>query len=201
MTELLECVEQADQAMHIVGNSFITLADGSLPTVMLGDFEATDVALSNCTPLAGPAGGEICTDIDFTLPEDGVDINIHQVTVQNPGAIDCISEENTQVEVIGRPYAQALDFEISCLDQETQSYTITGSNFLRTHTQDLPEVAIGSYVTTATSLSDCVDLNGPMGGLLCSTLHFSMPVGAEASGVHNIVVTNPGTGTSSLKPA
>lgn len=192
-TDQLECLEQSEQAMHITGASFVQLSDGTVPTVMLGSVEATGVVLSNCTVLTGPAGGEICTDIDFTMPEDGLTIDIHNITVQNPTTLDCISEELVQVETIGRPHVDALDTELSCLDQELQEYTLTGSNFLRTHDLSLPEVAIGTYTTSATSLSDCVDLSGPEGGILCSTLHFQMPVSAVTAGVHNIVVTNPET--------
>ena len=189
----LESIDQVGQDLHVVGSGFVILADGTQPVVTLSGNLVLNPAFSNCTPLNGQLGGETCTDIDFTLAQDELAVSIYELTVTNPEPIDCFSEELLGLELISQPHVNGVSQDLSCLDQETQTIVLEGTDFLRTHDQVMPTIAVGSYTTTATDVQNCVDLAGPMGGVLCNTLTFDIPIGAEVPGAHAITVSNPAT--------
>ena len=177
----------------LTGADFLVLADGTLPTVTFGTFSALADSASGCTPLTGPAGGETCTGLVFTVPTGAEQPGVHDVMVTNPAPADCFSTETVQAELVPRPSLASLSADVECIDQADQLILLTGSDFLVLADGTRPTVTIGSYNAEADSSQNCQSLTGPAGGEVCTELVFTLPTGSVPPGVHDVVVTNPET--------
>ena len=153
----LVCTEQFDNELGLTGTGFLVL-DGVLPTVDIGNsYSAEADAADGCEPLLGPAGGETCTELTFTIPTGTVSEGSHAAVVTNPAPADCYSSESVAIEVVPPPTLEAVDPEIVCVDQADQLLELTGTGFLDIDGL-LPTVTVGAVELIADSVDDCVDL-------------------------------------------
>ncbi|MBN1335347.1 MAG: IPT/TIG domain-containing protein [Deltaproteobacteria bacterium] len=191
IVEAIECIDQGDQSFVISGTGFVVLEDGTPPTIVLGSTVRSPDALAGCIPLEGPAGGETCTEMQVTLPQDAEPPGVLSVVVYNPAPADCISEEFVQIEIVGQPILDAIEPEVSCVDQSDQVFTLSGSGFLVLEDGTLPTVTVGAWTDSADAAGDCTPLLGPAGGQTCLTLTVTLPAGAEPEGTWDVRITNP----------
>ncbi len=190
---LLECTDQEAQSFLLTGESFLVLADGTLPTVTLGDYDAPpdEGSMTGCVALEGPAGGELCTGMTFTLPVDTVAPGVQDVLVTNPAPADCTSTEAIQVELVPAPTIASVVEPIECIDQADQAFVITGTGYVVLEDGTRPTVTMGTTVLTPVAMTGCIPLEGPAGGESCTGMEVVLPEDAEPPGVLPVVVDNP----------
>ncbi|MBN2798344.1 MAG: hypothetical protein JXX28_04290 [Deltaproteobacteria bacterium] len=185
------CLEQEDRAFVATGSNFLVLADGSLPEVMVGATAVVPTAASDCVDLLGPAGGQLCAAVDFTLSADSEGPGLLQGHLTCPSPADCVSNEQP-LELVPEPTLSAVTEDLICVSQGSNELVLSGADFLVKADGDLPWVAVGEdYLAQAERAENCVDLLGPGGGALCDTLRLTLPEDALAVGVHQVEVTNP----------
>ena len=89
---------------------------------------AVEVAVTeaSCSPIAG-TDAVVCTELIATLAMDALAIDtVHRVTVENPGAAACVSQQPIDLMVVAPPEIAAIDTATVCTGGGT--ITITGVN-------------------------------------------------------------------------
>ena len=184
----LVCTAQFDNELTLTGSGFLIL-DGVLPTVDIGaSYSAEADAAAGCELLLGPAGGETCTELTFTIPVGTVEAGSYAVVVTNPAPADCYSSEEVAIEVVPPPTLEEIDPEIVCVDQADQPMVLTGTGFLDIDGAR-PTVTVGAVDYIADSVSDCVDL-ATANVQSCNQLTVTLTMGSLQPGTYGVFVTN-----------
>ena len=187
----LECDAQGDVTFTLSGTGFVVLDTGTTPTVDMGGYLALADSGSDCTPLLGPAGGQSCATLAFTLPAGTLAAGVYDVGVTNPEDPDCETTELVQVEVVPEPTLASVEPDLECDDQADVGFTLTGTGFIVLADGTMPVVDFGGTAFTADSSSGCVALLGPAGGESCDTLGVTVPATSLADGLLAVRVDNP----------
>ena len=141
------------------------------------------------------------TEMGFdVVPADALATGIFDVTVTNPDGSSAASIAQA-FAVIPPPIVAGLAPPAICDDQDDQTVTITGANFL-VYADHAPSVTIGvgagahTYAATAAA-ADCAPLGGDLveaDAALCTAITITIPVGdfvVTAATDLPLVVTNP----------
>lgn len=160
----LECNANGDTTLAITGVGFVSLEDGTLPTVSVGTWSGPADAAGDCVPLTGPEGGASCTLLTATVPAGTLGAGLWDVAVANPAPADCVSSEPVQLELVDPPALIAASPALTCLDEAAQTVTLSGAGFVVLADGTLPSVTVGTWSGVPDSAADCVALAGTAGG-------------------------------------
>ena len=125
----IECIDQSDQEMTLTGENFVFLADGTPPTIVMGDVKFLAYSESNCTELTGPQMGKVCTEVKITLPEDAQSRGVYDISVKNFEQT-CSSINDPQYETISRPKLISVSKTQDCIEQGDQNYILKDLHFM-----------------------------------------------------------------------
>lgn len=191
LNPLLTCLEQGGREIEITGTGFLRLDDATVPAVRLGALEGTLLSADGCEPLAGPAGGELCTTLTVLFDDEAAALGLADLSVSNPEPASCASEEPVGVAIVEAPSVASVDRPLFCGDEEDTALVLTGASFLEIDGA-LPAVRIGEVVLTATAVDDCVEMEAPVPTRSCGQLTVVAPAGALASGALPVIVEHAG---------
>lgn len=195
------CNEQAEASFTLTGTDLLRI-DGALPTVTftLSDgsgqpLTARTTAAAQCTPLPSPQGVQIesCTELTVAVDKGALPPASYRVAVTNPGAASCVSQEDVRTVIIPAPAVTSATTLAVCSIAAT-TLQLQGQNFLSilrpspmTPTVNINGTAFPSTLESCTAIPDAPDAE------LCTTLRFTIPVGAlPSSGSFPAIITNPG---------
>lgn len=184
----LLCDAQGDVEVTLVGSGFLDVG-GTLPTVHFGDHDLPADSMSDCTPLAGPVAGQLCTTITVTVPTDAIPAGVFDVSVTNPAPADCSSTDAVQIEVVPEPEITALLPDSVCEDAGTLTLEVQGTGFVVVGGTTYPTVTVGTSTRTVTGADGCTNL--VLSGEVCTSLDVELPVSDYALGTYDVTVANP----------
>jgi hypothetical protein len=201
------CNEQAEASFTLTGTNFITI-NGVLPSAvfMLADgtgmaLSATAKAVGQCATLPTAAGttAQSCSELTISVPQGTLLPASYRVVVTNPGAANCVTQEDVRTVVIPAPVVSSVMSLAVCSIADT-TLQITGANFLSILQPALqnPTITIGS-MTFPTTASNCSAIADAPDAQLCTTLSFTVPKAALAIGSYQAVVQNPGQDACSTR--
>ncbi len=186
----LICVDQHDVDVVLTGSAFLVV-EGTLPTVAFDDVVLTPTAANGCVDLAGPVEAQQCTELSVTIPQAALATGVHGIVVQNPEPAGCVSTEAVALEVVNPPHLEELAPQLTCVEDQSRDFVLTGSDFLVLADGTLPSLWMGEEEFVATSAEDCTDLLGPAGGQICDSLEVNVPEAALDAGIYDALVRNP----------
>ncbi len=184
------CTEQHENLIVLNGEGFLRIAN-TLPTVMVGDFQAEVVETSGCTPLIGQTA-DLCTSLEIRLPVDSPGVGTHSVTVTNPSPAGCSSSIVPGLIVVNPPLVHGIVPIPVCLEQQERTLLVQGEDFL-VLPDALPSVLLGTYAVNQVSvtLSSCSELDDMEGALTCSELEILLEEDSLPAGTYPVTVINP----------
>lgn len=186
------CLDQHPEDVVLTGTGLLSV-DGALPTLELGGLTLTASAVDGCEALTGDHIAEAiqrCTSATFTLPQGSLTPGVYDAVVRNPAPAACASTEPVRIEVVPAPTLESVTPALVCNAQGDESLSATGTGFLSLPS-GLPTVDIGGWSGTASGLTGCVSLTGPVQGESCDGLDLTVPEGSLAEGLLDVVVQNP----------
>lgn len=125
MTTLAVC-SQAATTLQIMGTGFVHLTQPSDQTPVLTiNGTAFPTTVSSCTPLMDAPGAELCTTLQFTVPQGAFPIGTYTAQLQNPAG-GCQVAANLKIDVVGPPTLTSVVPTSICSGGGT--VTLTGSN-------------------------------------------------------------------------
>ena len=187
----LACADAWDLPLQVLGTGFVATADGSLPTVTVGDLDLSVDGIGDCAPLLGPDGGQSCERLDLTVPSGLLAAGVHDVAVHNPLPAACDSSEVVSLELLDAPVLAGVAAELLCTDQASATLALTGAGFAVLDDGTLPSVQVGGLLLPADGATGCASLLGPAGGQECTDITVTVPAGALSDGLHTVEVLNP----------
>ena len=189
--EDLACTEQ-ENTFVISGEGFLVF-NGVGPTVQIGSYSAEADVASDCSPLAGPGGGETCNELTLTVSADLLDEGALDVVVTNPPPADCISTDPVQIDAVNAPVVTSLVPPDVCENAGDTVVEVAGTGFLVLEDGTLPTVDIDGVAVTVLNANDCVLLPGPSGAEACTGLDVEVLSGTFVviGQTHPVTVTNP----------
>ncbi|MCO4773415.1 MAG: IPT/TIG domain-containing protein [Deltaproteobacteria bacterium] len=162
------CSDETSTQLTIEGMGFFA-SGGAVPTVTIGGMGLAGVVASNCVAASGTTGGEECTTLQVTVPNDLLGLGIHPLVVTNPAPSSCASGGGDTYAVADPPFVDSLDPAQVCA---TGTIEIQGSGFLPT-----ASVTIGGLpAASVTYQSD-------------TSLLVEVPAGLGV-GFHDVIVDN-----------
>lgn len=166
------CYAAPEFSLDVNGQSFLVLADGTMPTVFIGGGSFIPTTASGCTALTGPAGGETCTTLTVNVPEGTwTTADTHATLVINPEPADCESNSDVLFAITAPP--QIAGVEPAAICDSGEAFTVTGTGFVET-----PSVTVGDTPAASVTFIDE------------STLEVTLPADIGA-GLYDVTVTNP----------
>ena len=123
------CVGSPIADTTINGNDFLVLFDGTEPTVTIGGQSVPVQSHAGCTPLGGPQGGELCTQLTVGVP-GGIfgSINNYPVEMTNPSPAGCSSNTDVSFSVSPAPSVDGV-LPLQFCEQVPETLTVSGANF------------------------------------------------------------------------
>jgi len=191
IVEDLACNEQ-ENTFVVTGDGFLVI-DGVSPTVAIGSYSAEADAADGCTNLAGPGGGETCTELTLTVPADLLDEGALDVVVTNPPPADCVSTEPVQIDAVTAPVVTSLAPPDVCEDAGDTVVEVVGTGFVVLADGTVPTVDIDGVNVDVVGTNGCTVLPGPSGADTCTGLDVEVPTGTfvVVGQTHPVTVTNP----------
>jgi hypothetical protein len=122
-------------------------------------------------------------------PELELEPGVYDIRVENRNGNFFVLQDG--LVAVPPPVLNSITPDLICVAQTTNTLTLAGESFLQVG-DELPEVKIGENGFSATSLSDCVDLAGPISDAkLCKTMTLELPQDALIPGSYQVHVVNP----------
>ena len=178
------CSKQTSyEGITITGENFVRTRgdDGAMPAVKVGDYTAKNVRLENCTDAPGKTGcSTIRADIEAGAVGGDSPVATHEVSVTNPEAIQCGSDDTAALTSIAPPSVDAITPGALVGTQSDTGVVVRGSQFAVIDGKR-PTVAVSAGETTneytPTAVEDCDRVDGPGGPPvnICGTLEFDIP--------------------------
>ncbi len=187
----LVCDAESDLLHRVIGTGFLVLDDGTLPSVHFGAQSGSVVSADNCAPLAGPAGGQLCTDLWVSTAQAALGAGVFDVQVRNPETAACTSDSATTLTVVGEPVVVSTDPAMDCIEGSSSTITLTGQGFLQASDGSLPTVRVGTWEGSAATVDGCSLVATVAGAALCTELTVDVPFGTWSDDVYAIQVDNP----------
>ncbi|MBI4510991.1 MAG: hypothetical protein HY698_15260 [Deltaproteobacteria bacterium] len=188
----LACVAEEARTLTLSGQGFLEI-DGSLPEVTIGTEVLKPVlTVASCSPLTGTlTNTKRCTEMTVTVTKGLLGAGKYEVSVTNPLAADCTSEESVTMAVTPPPKLASIVEDLTCLADGEKTFTLSGTDFVKIG-EGLPTVDIGGKPVVPSSASECTAIDGTLtGALACKKLSLTLPPGAIDVGSHDVTVTNP----------
>ncbi len=199
----LACVAESERMFTIEGKDYLEI-DGALPSLTVGGTAFDVLTASGCKTL--PTMGHSvrrCTELSFTVPQDGLPVGQPEVVVTNPDPAGCEASNAVALTIVPPPSIEEVVPDAICLDESMRSVEVNGEGFLEVDGV-VPAVLVADVelLASAVSVSGCETI--PVDGMKvrrCDTLRLSIPKNALDPTVADIWVTNPQpAGCSDLAP-
>lgn len=201
----LLCGDQAN-SFTLTGTGFLRLADGSLPSIRIGDGDSgrtyQPTELGGCTALAGPTGAQSCTVAELTIPAGDLAPGRYAVTLTNPGSASCTSLQSQALEIVAAPAVASVEPAQACMDGSDLPFRVEGSGFLVVDGAG-PAVRFGgTELAAAVDASSCTAIDGLHQQVQrCTALTFTVADGTFDPGTWDVTVQNPDpAGCASSEP-
>ena len=185
------------EVVRLKGTHFLTVGDAR-PTVVVGHRTYEARQISGCEPLdeARPGAASRCTELTVMIADgdlaDAIDdenwIENFNVTVNNPDAVGCATEEDHTLSLAAAPQVTSIAPRNICSHDDEVVLDITGQNFFSVD-GDTPTARIGTR-DYPTSLDDCQGSNDQQDLQACTSLTVTIAP-SHLSGIHHLTVTNP----------
>lgn len=126
-------------------------------------------------------------------PELGLEPGAYEIRVTNRNGNEAVF--TMALAVVPSPTVESVEPDLICNEQEDQTLTITGSDFVAIRDAGgdlLPTVSIGDEDFTPESATDCVPIPATtLDAERCNTLTVVVPTTVTLEGEQAVVVTNP----------
>jgi hypothetical protein len=187
------CDAEDDQTVTLQGSGILQ-ANGTLPTVHLGDKDFPVTKVDGCGALPGNGSSrdvQSCASATFVIPRGTFPPGQYALTLKNPDPASCQSSDAISITVVPPPVVTAIAPDLVCDAQGDQTMTVTGTGFLQIGTA-LPGVIVGTTTFMPAMISGCMPVPAMTSTVqTCTTMTFVLPKGTFPEGDYPVVVQNP----------